>query len=121
VVCALVQHLVIDVHFLEVEWDVLLRFPANLLLELRGGHQRHRDLLDDYAVTARPQCNVTPLRVGEQQLEALDDGARVDDVPIDDGFGRKRMETKPCDGSCPPAPLFDFTDFNRARTDVDAD
>src|SRR5210317_1595742 len=106
---------------LEVERNVLLGLPVDLLLQLRGGHQRHRDLLDDHTMTAGPQRDVPSLRAGEQLLEALNDGARVDDVAINDGFGGKRVKTEPGDGSCPPAPLFDFTNFYRARTDVDAD
>ena len=120
-VSALVKHLVVDVDFVEIERDVLLRFPVDLFLKLARRHQRHGDFLDDDAVPARAKRDVSPLGLGEELLEPLDHGARVDDVAVDDGLGRKRMKPEPCDGSCPPAPLFDFTDLDRARTDVDAD
>ena len=47
---AAAQHLVVDRHELDVEGDVLLGLPVDLLVELGRRHHRHGDLADDDAL-----------------------------------------------------------------------
>jgi hypothetical protein len=48
-----VHDLIVEVDVLDVERDVLLGFPVDRLGELRVGHHRQRDLLDDDGVAGQ--------------------------------------------------------------------
>ena len=48
---AATKHLVVDRHLFDVERDVLLCLPADLLFELLGGHHRDGDLADDHRLS----------------------------------------------------------------------
>ena len=121
VVGAFLEDLIVDAHIFEVERNVLFGLPRNLLAELCGGHERHRDLLDDHAVAARSHRDVSAFMLVKQLFESFDHHTRVDDVTVDDGIRRKRFETKHGHVPRPLAPLSYFTDLDRARPDVDTD
>ena len=85
-----IENLVVEVHVLDVERDVLLGFPVDRLVELGGGHHRQRDLLDDDGVArerGRDLLRLERLRL-EDAADRLGDGGAVDDGAIDDAVGR---------------------------------
>ena len=116
------QHLVVDVHVLDVEGDVLLRLPLDLLVELGRGHHRHRDLADDDGLPADAERHVLllDLGLGEDLPQPLDDGLRVHHVAVDDRLRRQRLVAGADQPVALPA-LLDLADLDRARSDVDAD
>ena len=119
---AALEDLVVDVHVLDVEGDVLLRLPLDLLVELGGGHHRHGDLADDHGLAADAESDLALLDLGlrEGAAEPVDDGLRVHDVAVDDRLGRERGEAEAHEAVGLPA-LLELTYLDRARSDVDAD
>jgi hypothetical protein len=77
------QDLVVDLDVLDVEGDVLLGLPLDLLGELGGRHHRDRDLADDHALAGdRHGAFLLPdFRVLERAAERLDDGPLVHHWP----------------------------------------
>ena len=75
---ARVENLVVEVDVLDVERDVLLGLPVDRLGQLRLGHHRQRDLLDDDGVARQRRGDVLRLDAAavEQAADGVGDGAR---------------------------------------------
>ena len=116
------EDLVVDRHELDVERNVLLGLPVDLLVELRRGHHRHGDLADDDALSVDADGDVAllDLRVGEDAEERLGHGAGVHDVTVDDRLRRQGREA-PLDDLELLARLLELHDLDGARADIDAD
>jgi len=101
---------------------VLLGLPADLLVELGGGHDRDGDLANDdrLAIDANRHVLLRNLAVGEDLQERLGDHARVHDVTVDDRL-RWQGGVAVADDAESLAVLFELDHFDRARPDVDAD
>jgi hypothetical protein len=85
------QDLVIQVDVLDVERDVLLRFPVNGFREFVLSHDRQRDLLDDHGVTGQRRTDLLGLErlvAVEHSADGFGDRSRVDDGAVDDGVRR---------------------------------
>ena len=116
------QDFVVDLHVFDVERDVLLGLPLNLLGELRGRHHRHGDLANDHRLSrdAHRDVAILDLAIVKELRQRLDDGAAVHHVTIDDGLRRKRRIAEPNELDAFAA-LLHLTNFDRARTDIDPD
>ena len=116
------EDLVVDRHDLDVERDVLLGLPADLLLQLVVGHHRDGDLSDDHRLPVDADGDVLlgDLRIVEDLHEALDDGAGVHDVTVDDRLRWQGREPVPDDLELLPS-LFQLHHLDGARADVDSD
>ena len=81
-----VQDLVVEVHVLDVEGDVLLGLPVDGFGELRLGHHRQRDLLDDHGVARQGRGDVARLDLAalEQPPDRIRHRRAVDDRAVDD-------------------------------------
>src|SRR4030095_8584573 len=79
-----VENLVIEVDVLDVEGDVLFRLPVDRLGQLRLGHNRQVDLLDDDSVAGERGCDLFGLE--RLVLEYPPDRVR-DRRAVDDGAG----------------------------------
>ena len=114
------QDLVVEVHVLDVEGDVLLGFPVDGLGELLLGHRRQRDLLDDDRVTGQRRRDVLgpELGVGEQAPDGVGDRAAVDDGAIDNAVGRDRLDPDGRDLIALPGGL-ELDGLHGARPDVE--
>ena len=117
-----VENLVIEVHILDVEGDVLFGLPVNRLGELRGGHHRQIDLLDDHGVARQRGGDLLrPERlVLEDTADGVGDRGAVDDGAVDDAVGRHRLDGKRHDLEALPDSL-QLDSFDRARPDVEPD
>jgi hypothetical protein len=119
---AAAQDLVVDVHDLDVEGNVLLGLPRDLLGELGLRHDGDGDLADDDALPVDADGNVTrgnALR-GPDRREGVDDGRAVHDVAVDDGLRGQRRDAV-ANHRETFASLAELHDLDRARADVDAD
>jgi hypothetical protein len=89
-----VEDLVVQVDVLDVERNVLFGFPVDRLVELRLGHDRESDLLDDHGVAGERGADVLRLE-GAVVLEHVADGIghrpRIDNRAVDDGVGGDRL------------------------------
>jgi hypothetical protein len=118
----LAQNFVVDLDVLDVEGDVLLGLPLDLLGELGRGHHRHGDLADDDGLARDAHRHILGLDflVLEEPRQGLADSAAVHDVAVDDGLRRKRGETEPHELE-PLTAVLQLANLDRARTDVDPD
>ena len=119
---AAVENLVVQVDVLDVERDVLLRFPVDRLGEFGLRHRRQRNLLHDDGVTRERRGHVLGrnLQAVEQPADRVDDSGAVDDGAVDDAVRRNRLAAKRRDFeglACRP----ELDGLDRARTDVQAD
>ena len=91
-----VQDLVIEVDVLDVERDVLLRLPVDRFGQLRLGHHRERDLLDDDGAPRQRGAHVLGLEgtALEDALDRVRDRGGVDDGAVDDGVGGHRLDAE---------------------------
>ena len=90
------ENLEIEVHLFDLEGDVLLGLPLDLLLEFRLGHEGQLDLLHDQGVAGdrRRDVPVLQLEVRDEVADRLDDNGRVHDDAIDDGFGGELRDSE---------------------------
>ena len=117
-----IENLVVEVDVLDVERDVLLRFPVDRLVQLRLGHHRQRDLLDDHRVAGERGADVLRLEgfvVLEDAADRVGDSAGIDDGAVDDrirrhGLAAERRHTESLSG------WLQFDGFDGARSDVEA-
>ena len=65
-----VENLVVEVDVLDVEGDVLLGLPVDGFGELRLGHHRQRDLLDDHGVARQGRGDVLRLDLAARRTGA---------------------------------------------------
>ena len=116
------KDLVVDRHDLDVEGDVLLRLPSDLLFELVVRHHRDGDLADDdrLAVHANRHVLLRDLVVVKDLEQRFDDRARVHHVSVDDRLRRQGSEPVPDDLEL-LARFLELHDLDRARADVDSD
>ena len=93
VIPRVVEELYVDVHIVDVERDVLLRFPLNRLLEFLHRHQRQVDPLDDHRVARDRYHRLFGLHASlvDQSPDGVDHSARVHHRTIDDGLRWKRL------------------------------
>ncbi len=84
------DQLVINLHVVLGEGDVVLGFPRNLLLQFLGCHGRDLDLLDDDGVSRDGGGHLFAFdpEVVAQRLDGLDHGGLVHDRAVDDGLRR---------------------------------
>jgi hypothetical protein len=117
-----VENLVVEIHVLDVERDVLLRFPVDGLGELGLGHDRQVDLLDDDRVAGERSGDFLGLErlVLENTADRVGDRGAVDDRPVDDAVGRHRLDRKGHDLET-LADGLEFDGLDGARSDVEAD
>jgi hypothetical protein len=117
------QHLVVDVHVFDIERDVLLRFPLNVLGQLGRRHHRYRDFgPDDHRLAryAHGHVAVLDFLIVKDAREAFDDHPAVHHVAVDNGLRRKRGKAETYELE-PFAPLAQLADLDRARADIDPD
>ena len=117
-----VEDLVVEVDVLDVERDVLLGLPVDRLGELRLGHHRQADLLDDDRVARERRGDVFGLErlVLEQAADGVGDGGAVDDRAVDDAVGRHRLDGEGDDLEALAGRL-QLDGLDGARADVEAD
>ena len=117
-----VENLVIEVDVLDVERNVLFRFPVDRLGELGLGHHRQADLLDDHGVARERRGDFLRLErfVLEEPPDGVGDGGAVDDGAVDNAVGGNRLDRKGDDLEA-FARSFQLNSFNGARPDVEAD
>src|SRR4029453_13778860 len=82
-----------DVEVRDVEGDVLFRLPVDRLGQLRLGHNRQVDLLDDDSVAGERGCDLFGLErlVLESPPDRVRDRRAVDDGAVDDAVGWYRL------------------------------
>ena len=117
-----VEHLVIEVDVLDVEGDVLLRFPVDRLGQVLLGHHRQADLLDDDGAARQRRHDILRLELRRLECAAYRVGHRagVDDRAVDDAVGRQRFDGDRDDLEAAPGGL-QLDRLDRAGTDVQAD
>src|SRR5207253_6891830 len=91
-----VEILVVEVDVLDVERNVLFRFPVDRLGELRLGHDRQADLLDDDGVARERRGDFFRLErlVLEEPPNRVGHGGAVDDGAVDDAVRWNRLDRK---------------------------
>src|SRR5690606_20059434 len=116
------QDLMIDLHVFDVEGDVLLRLPLDLLVQLLVRHGRNGDLADDHALPgdAHGHVALADLVVAEQALQRLDHGSGVHHLAVDDDLRLQGRVPEAHQGQAPPA-LLQLTDLDRGGPDIDTD
>jgi hypothetical protein len=116
------EHFVVDVHVFDLEGDLLLGLPSDLLAELLRGHERQGQALDDHRVSRDRERDLAALHleVGEELLERLDDDASVHHLAIDDGLRRKGRVAE-LDQRFLLLDVLEQAELDRARPDVHAD
>ena len=113
--------LVVEVDVLDVERDVLLRFPVDGLRDFGLGHLGNGDLLDDDGVARERRRDIAGLDLAavEEPADRVGDGRAVDDGAVDDAVGRHRLAAEGGDLVAAPGRL-ELHRLDRARTDVEA-
>ena len=108
---------------LDVEWDVLLRFPVDRIGELRIGHHRQGDLLDDDGVAGQGGDDILRFEAlcVENATDGVGNGDSVDDRAIDDRVGRNRFRGVGRDLETLRSIRFQLNGLHRARSNVETD
>ncbi len=91
---ARIENLVVEIDVLDIEGDVLLRFPVDGLGQLRLGHDGKADLLDDDRIPREGRRDFLRLErlVLEEAADGVGDGGSVDDGAVHDAVGRHRLD-----------------------------
>src|SRR5690606_7595267 len=85
---------VVETDVIDVERDVLLGLPPDLLREILRGHRRHLDLLDDDGVTGQRGGETRGLDPGrgDQPVQGIDHERGVHDRAVDDRLRRQGLD-----------------------------
>ena len=116
------QDLEVDLYVLDIERDMLLGLPVDLLVELVLRHHGNGDFPNDNALSRDAEGNLTlpDLRFLARTVKRLDDDAGVHHLAVYDGLGRQRGEAE-ADQHGPLARVFYLAGLDRAGPDIDAD
>ena len=123
-VVAAAEDLEVEVHLVHVERDVLLRLPADLLVELLAAHRGQAHLLHDHRVTRHRRGDVLrlDLAVLDRLADRLGDRARVQERALHDRLGGHVRHAEMRQLESARADLLRQLDgLDRRRSDVEAD
>ena len=114
-----IQDLEVQLHALDVERNVLLRFPTYDLTSVRFLHPVHFDLLDDHVVAADRRDHILPLYpdVAEKLANGVSDEPGVHHFALYDRVGNQGTHGDPADLGLITGMIND-NDFHEAAADV---
>jgi hypothetical protein len=83
--------LVVEIHIVDVEWNVLFGLPMNLLVEFFFGHRRKHDFFDDDSVPGKRRGDLRGLYVlvVPDSIDRVAHMIEIDYVSVDDRVGLK--------------------------------
>ena len=121
---ARLEDLEVQIDFVHIEGDVLLRLPANLFVELFPRHLGQRDLLHDHRVATHGRGDVLALdlRRLDRLANCVGDRTRVQERPLYDRFVWELSHTEVRELEVSVlATARELDGLDRRRTDVETD